>query len=135
MKLKVFAKVRYWEDGKVNGVEDETGELIPFRVNDSWCPTIEVETGRVLDWPSGMTADVYYKVCDEGEYFLVDDDSGDESKKWKYKSNYVPDDFLCHGDEGDGDYIILKIDGEGQIVGYKQPVIRWDEWVELEKNN
>jgi transcriptional regulator with PAS, ATPase and Fis domain len=29
-------------------------------------------TGRVLDWPKGTTAEVHYKVCDAGCYWLED---------------------------------------------------------------
>lgn len=122
--LHVKAGVRYWEDATVNGVVDEHGTLIPFRVGDYWCPTIDIERGAVLNWPSGITADIHYKVCDDGEYWL-----GTESKKLaKWIGDYVPEAFLCHGDEGWGDYIILKIDASGRIADFVKPKVHETTW-------
>lgn len=127
MKLRVKAGVRYWEDATVNGVEDTLGTLIPFRVLDDWCPEIDLETGRVLNWPDGMLADVHYKVCDAGEYWLINE-AGDV---YKYLDDYVPDDLLCHGAQGYGDYIILNIGRDGQIANYRRPLVfpeKWPNW-------
>ena len=70
--IGITAEVRYWEDATVNGVEDTDGALIPLRFGDCWMPIIELDTGRVRDWPEGTTADIHYKVCDAGEYELLD---------------------------------------------------------------
>ena len=56
-KIKARCGVRYWEDGTVNGVEDTEGDLIPLRQGDDWCPTIDVETGRIEGWPDDQTID------------------------------------------------------------------------------
>lgn len=122
--LHVKAGVRYWEDATVNGVADENGSLIPFRVCDYWCPLINMDTGIVLNWPVGMVADVHYKVCDGGEYWL-----GTEAERVaSWKGDYVPEDFLCHGGEGYGDYIILRILGNGTICGFVKPIIHEEGW-------
>ncbi|WP_301886076.1 hypothetical protein [Pseudomonas aeruginosa] len=71
--IEVSAEVRYWEDSKINGVEDENGTLTPFRSGDLWCPVIRLEDGTVMDWPAGMVADFHFKVCDAGQYWLLDD--------------------------------------------------------------
>lgn len=118
------AGVRYWEDATVNGVEDEDGSRIPGRDGDLWRVKIELATGRVVDWPAGTTADIHYKVCDAGEYWLLDADGN----KTAHREGYVPGTFLCHGDNGYGDYIILKIDGDGQITSYTPPKVRADDW-------
>ena len=114
---------RYWEDTTVNGIEDEDGLLIPFREGDAWKPRIDLETGKVIGWPEGMTACIHYKVCDHGMYWIG---TRDNPKVFQYGSpddwSYVPDDFLCHGDTGYGDYIILNVDGTGQIQQYERPV-------------
>lgn len=123
--IEVEAGVRYWEDGTVNGVDDEDGSRIPCRVNDAWCPTIELATGRIVDWPDGITADVHYKVCDDGRYWLLD---ADGRRVAKYKDDYVPGSFLCHGDNGYGDYIILCIGADGHIADYERPEIDPAMW-------
>ena len=118
--IEVDAGVRYWEDATVNGVDDEDGSLIPFKRQDAWCPVIRLADGLVMDWPLGVVADVYYKVCDAGLYWLLDED---QNRIAKWAGFYVPEDFLCHGDNGYGDYIILKIDAEGFIKNWKFPEI------------
>lgn len=126
--LKVKAGVRYWEDADVNGVEDIKGDLIPFRVSDYWCPIIDIENGTILDWPEGTEAFIHYKVCYDGEYWLLDDNK-EEVAKWK--GYYVPNKFLCHGDDGWGDYIIFKVNQDGVILDYKRPQINSVDWASL----
>ncbi len=124
--LQVSAEVRYWEDATVNGVEDTHGTLIPFRSGDLWLPIIDIAEGRVVSWPYGMVASVHYKVCDAGEYWLL---NAKTERIAKYASEYVPDRLLCHGDRGYGDYIILDIDGDSRIKNWRTPVIDESEWV------
>lgn len=125
--LLVEAGVRYWDDARVNGVPDENGAAIPFRDGDMWKPVIRLADGQVMNWPEGITADIHYKVCDAGEYFLADESM---QKVAKWGDHYVPNDLLCVGDNGYGDYIILKVNGSGQIEGWKKPVIDENEWVD-----
>ena len=69
--IQVRAEVRYWEDAFVNGVKDADGTLIPMREDgDLWCPIIRLADGLVSNWPQGTEADIYYEVCDQGEYWL-----------------------------------------------------------------
>ena len=123
--LLVDAGVRYWEDAAVNGVDDTDGDMIPHRCGDRWQITIELATGRVRHWPDGTMADVHYKVCDDGEYWLADE-AGKRLRKWR--GHYVPDAFLCVGDSGCGDYIIFKIKPDGVIEGWRTPEIKEAEW-------
>ena len=91
--LKIDVGPRYWEDSKINGVDDISWDEqklgkqpnMPFAVyneesskrrkSDSyrWQLIIDLETMKVLGWPNGVKADVFYKVCDDGTYFLLDD--------------------------------------------------------------
>ena len=112
--LKVDAGVRYWEDATVNGVEDETGELIPFKEGDRWVPVIDIESGKVLNWPIGTIANIHYKVCDDGIYTLEDVNGIDVV----VLDGYVPG-TLSPVQDGYGDYIIMNIDGEGNIEYWK----------------
>ena len=119
--LEVEAEVRYWEDATVNGQEDEAGTLIPFKFGAKWCPVIRLEDGKVISWPEGTTADIHYKVCDAGEYWLADEDG----RIAKWAGFYVPSEFLCHGPDsnGYGDYIIFKVGPDGLIQGWRKPTI------------
>lgn len=119
--LEVCAEVRYWEDATVNGTDDTGGALIPCREGQYWTPTIRLADGMVMDWPQGTTADVHYKVCDQGEYWLLD---ADRNRAAKWTGFYVPNDFLCHGDNSYGDYIIFKVGADGLIENYSAPEIR-----------
>lgn len=128
VRLIVSAEVRYWEDAEINGVIDtEDGQKIPLKKGNLWKPVIDLQTGRVIDWPQGTTADIHYKVCDQGEYWLEDADG----KRLKWKGSYVPNDLLAIGDNGYGDYIILKISAEGIIEGWKAPSVDLAEWKEV----
>jgi hypothetical protein len=123
--IEVDANVRYWEDASVNGVTDEDGSLIPGRQGDAWQVRIELATGRVENWPAGTTANIHYKVCDEGQYWLTD---AAGNRVAKSRGHYVPDEFLCHGDNGYGDYIIMTVGGDGVIEQYRQPAIEPERW-------
>lgn len=120
--IESSAGVRYWDDATINGESDTNGTLTPFRIGDNWCPIIRLADGLVMDWPVGMTADIHFKVCDAGEYWLLNEE---RKRVAKWAGFYVPNDFLCHGDEGYGDYIILKVDGDGFIKGWQPPTIEW----------
>lgn len=118
--IEVSAGVRYWEDATVNGVRDENGTLVPFRSGDLWCPVIRLADGVVMDWPEGMQASIHYKVCDAGEYWLQD---GERKRVAKWGGYYVPGEFLCHGDNGYGDYIIFNVGPDGRIAKWRRPAI------------
>ena len=113
--LEVRAGVRYWEDATVNGVDDVEGKLIPFRDGDYWCPVIDIDTGIIKDWPSGTTASIHYKVCDDGRYWLKNDD---DACILSIEDDYVPD-ILFPKESGYGDYIILDVDENGHIDGWR----------------
>jgi hypothetical protein len=112
--LEVAANVRYWEDAKINGVEDENGDLTPCRKGDLWCPVIDVDTGIIKDWPNGIRAKIHFKVCDDGSYYLKD---GKGNTILSIEENYVPS-ILCPKEIGFGDYIIMDILENGQIEGW-----------------
>lgn len=112
--LKAICGVRYWEDGTVDGIVDDDEEpAMPFATDKFWEPVIEIETGTVVGWPTGTTADIHYKVCDDGAYTLLDA----EWNEVKRIDGYVPS-IMCPEGEGYGDYVIMKIDGEGRISNW-----------------
>lgn len=123
--LKARCGVRYWEDATVNGEEDTDGSRIPLREgsaadNDhlgggNWCPTIDLDTGIILNWPRGTTASIHYKVCDDGDYALLTEDC---QTIVRAIDGYVPT-MMCPEGEGYGDYVIMEIDGDGRIAKWK----------------
>lgn len=120
--LDVNAGVRYWENGIVDGVEDTHGYLIPCKEGDRWCPIIEIETGKIINWEQGKIAEVHYKVCDDGIYILRDQDKSAIKKI----EGYVIDD-LSIGDNGYGDYIIMSIDADGKIKDWNPTLESFNE--------
>lgn len=122
--LRARCGVRYWEDGKVNGEEDADGSRIPCREGTAadnnhlgggnWCPLIDLDTGKIEGWPEGTTASVHYKVCDDGDYELLDADGN----VVKSIDGYVPA-AMCPEGEGDGDYVIMEIGPDGTIAKWK----------------
>lgn len=122
--IRARCGVRYWEDGKVNGVEDADGSRIPCREgtasdNDNlgggnWCPTIDLDTGRIEEWPEGTTASIHYKVCDDGDYELLDAERNVVAKI----DGYVPG-IMCPEGEGYGDYVIMGIAADGTIAKWR----------------
>lgn len=79
--LEVDAGVRYWNDGYINGMEDTDCEetdgspqmpcaeymgeqhMVLRGNNWRWRPLIDIETGRIVNWSQGTTANVHYKKC------------------------------------------------------------------------
>lgn len=109
--LKAVCRVRYWEDASVNGdPEDDENPKIPFANGEDWAVIIELEGGAILDWPKGVTADLHYKVCDEGRYDLLDEN---KSPVVGY-AGYVPA-MMSPGGNGYGDYVIMSINSDGVI--------------------
>lgn len=114
MYLQAECGVRYWEDALVNGVEDLKGALIPCKQGDNWCPLIAIETGVILNWVTGRTAKIHYKVCDDGTYRLLDENK----EVVKEFDGYVPT-IMCPKGNGYGDYVIMEVDENGKISNWK----------------
>ena len=113
--LKAECGVRYWDDAEVNGQQDdETSPRMPFASPDAWNVLIELDSGRIVDWPQGTTASVHYKVCDDGRYALLDADK----REVVSISGYVPE-MMCPKDNGYGDYVIMDIGADGTIADWR----------------
>ncbi|BDD02477.1 hypothetical protein [Persicobacter psychrovividus] len=108
--LRVEAFIPFWEDARIDGSRDKEGK-IPCRQGDMWKPCIEIETGRIINWEKGVSAETFYKVRDTGMYYLLDA----ENKVVAERGGYA---LACLGDSY-GDYIELNIDAEGMIEGWK----------------
>ena len=136
--LKAKFGVRYWVDckySKDNGQtwidsDDDSEEAdaavvtdMPFVVPEKdrwgttnyWVITIDLDEGKVINWPKDFMISTNFKVCDDGEYIFLDENKNELINITKeYDQYYVPD-FLALEDDGYGDYVYLDIDSEGNI--------------------
>lgn len=117
--LLVEFRPRYFEDGKVNGKEDIDGDLVPGRDGDMIIWKIELESGKILGWPEGTTGKFYYKVCDEGSYFLLDA-SGEVVISME--DHYVPNIIGEYGD-----YIDVEVDSLGVIQNWNPDLQEFED--------
>lgn len=129
--LRARCGVRYWEDATVNGEQDVDGSRIPLREgtaadNDNlgggnWRPTIDLDTGKIEGWPEGTIASIHYKVCDDGDYELLDADRN----VVKAIDGYVPS-LMCPEGKGYGDYVIMEIAGDGTIANWRSDLSEFE---------
>lgn len=120
--MLVNAVVRHPEDAyvRINGEwieEDATNPSMPYLYKVGgmhyWRPTIDLDKGRILNWPKDKEAKLCYKVVDEF-YCLLHDDKGNCVAE---HDDYVPR-CMQLDEEGYGDYIYITIDSEGYIKNW-----------------
>lgn len=93
----------------------KTGMCIYYRSEKRIClltsgPEIDIDTGIITNWIKGVTADVHFKVCDSGSYYVKDAEGNVVLSR---EDEYVPN-CLIPGKYGD--YIIMTIDENGKIA-------------------
>ena len=93
--IQMVLAVRYEEDDIPNDFPGRSGEILKMDV--------EIDTGKILDWPEGKDFDLFMKVTDCGTYTLFDSDG----KRVKTLTN----DYVPHGVvPGEyGDYVKFDI--------------------------
>ena len=151
--LRATMGVRYWvncdysEDGGKTweGDFDDTDEeseriknLIPcvvkkdigYKPADYWELLIDLNEGRVINWPRGFCIKTYFKVCDDGEYVFLDEGKNEVINITKSFDQYYVPDFLALEDSGYGDYVIINIDGNGKIEHFDRMKNRIDGYFE-----
>jgi hypothetical protein len=116
--LAIAANVRYWEAATINGIEDEDGTLTPCKDGDLWKPVIDIDTGIIQNWEQGKKANIHFKVCDEGSYYLKDENG---VTLLSIEDNYVPK-IAYPERNGYGDYIIMNIDESGKIDNWNPDI-------------
>ena len=84
-----------------------------------WCPVIDVNEGRVLDWPENFVLVTHFKVCDQGVYVYSNQDESQQIVSTDCDEYYVPG-WLCDWDEGYGDYMFSQINGDGTIENWEK---------------
>jgi hypothetical protein len=69
----------------------------------------------IADWKQGYAGNLFAKVVDQGNYYLMDADKNIVA----VINGYVPNELIPPTD-GYGDYIGLKIDKNGKIVNWSE---------------
>ena len=115
-----------WIDPCVEDTEEESENMknmtplvvkkdIGYKESDYWEIVIDIDNGKILNWPNNFWLKTHYKVCDDGEYVFLDENMNEVVNITdKYCQYYVPD-FLALEDSGYGDYVLLNIDNHGNI--------------------
>lgn len=114
--LYIDAYVRYPEDSMLNINEnwiDDNNHEMPFLVNNHWNIVIDIDSGKVLNWPNNTEAKISYKVRDEFNCKVIDN-QGEIQIDY---DGYVPS-FMSIDDIGYGDYIYITIDANGFIKNW-----------------
>lgn len=107
---------RYFEDCYVNDEHDNelTDDTFPIvcgfdKEKQEVIWDIDVKSGKIRNW-NGQVVDAHYKLVDEGVYELVLGEKVISTKD----CCYVPS-FLGIDDDSYGDYVILRVESDGQI--------------------
>lgn len=95
--------------------EEDIPNDFPLRSGKVWAARIEIDTGRIIDWPNGKDAELYLKVCDEGVYEL----RNATGRVAILEREYVPHGVI----PGEyGDYVSFNIASDGVITNWpKRP--------------
>jgi len=108
--VKVQVAVRYEEEDIPND--------FPLRSGDMWNAIIDIDNGIVMDWPKGEKGNLEMKICDEGSYYLLDENY---NTILSIEEDYVPNKLLPGSY---GDYLKLHIGENGIITNwYSKPSI------------
>ena len=86
--------------------------------------SIELETGKVVNWPAGIQKDFLDdKIVDTGRYVICDENG----KMQAGYVGYVPDCFEI-AKSGWGDYLEFQVTENGEIVGWRFGQPDYDEF-------
>lgn len=126
--LEAIVGVDHWDESMVNGKQDDQDDpLMPLNIDcNVWIIMIDLETGQIENWPVGTTANINYKVRDDGVYTLYDENRNDVLKQFE---RYVPS-CLCPKANGYGDYVIMDIDEQGYIKDFSFNAEDFEEYEE-----
>ena len=93
-----------------------------------WCPVIDVNEGRVLDWPKDFILVTTFKVCDQGLYLYSNADESKQILSTDCDEYYVPNWLDADGD-GYGDYLQIRINGDGSIDNWDKLKVKLINYV------
>ena len=102
MKEVTYKKVGIW-----SGIESTM-------TRQDWCPVIDVNEGKILDWTPGFCLNTGFKVCDQGVYVYSNQDESQQIVSTDCDEYYVPN-WLDDVGDGYGDYLQITVNGDGTI--------------------
>ncbi len=108
-----FDRIRIHIRVKSDDITPEEEPLPFLNENGSWDITVDIDTGRIREWPTGQGPfDIYAKPVDTGVYQLFK--KGQSEPAYKL-SGYVPHGII----PGEfGDYVDLQINEDGVITNW-----------------
>lgn len=109
-QLPCMKNVKFIKRSILSGKEHEEERV-------DWCPTIDVNEGKVLDWTPGFVLRTHFKICDKGVYVYSNYDESSQIVSIDCDLYYVPS-WLCDWDSGHGDYMYIQINGDGTIENW-----------------
>lgn len=92
--------------------EEDISNDFPGREGDVWKADIEIDTGKILNWPAGRVEKMFLTVKDGGSYALVSVSGHQVALR---DGNYVPH-GVVPGEYGDA--IKLDIAADGTITNW-----------------
>lgn len=118
--FEIFGDIK--EDEEIPFIEKILCGVYEYR----WRPIIDIDEGKILDWPSNLKMDVMCKTVDDNILYILDENKqpiswyDDRDKDIvEYYDGYVPEILDTDGD-GYGDYIQLHIDENGYIKDFNK---------------
>lgn len=109
-KVLIDIHIRYVGDSE----DDDVPTTLPLLKGSQWKAYVDIDTGKIEEWPDGVAINLHAKVCDEGVYTLY----GDGGEIISVKDGYVPN-GLIPGSYGD--YVELEINTNGVITNWPSP--------------
>lgn len=87
--------------------EEDISNDFPGREGDVWKADIEIDTGKILNWPAGRVEKMFLTVKDGGSYALVSVSGHQVALR---DGNYVPH-GVVPGEYGDAIKLDIAVDG------------------------
>ena len=153
--LECFIGPRYLEDADINGNRDtEDGEELKQHLPNCVLEgenipkpmqygtekdlavriLINIDNGKVVDWPRDVTASFHYKSCDINVFRLLDKNMNVIYETPGGETEYVMGpDFMNEY----GDYFVLGVDAEGFIIDYDKDEMEYEikHWIKFHEND
>ena len=109
-QLPCMKNVKFIKRSLLSGKERE-------EERQDWCPVIDVNEGKILDWTPGFCLNTHFKVCDQGVYVYSNQDESQQVVSTDCGEYYVPN-WLDDINDGYGDYMYISVNGDGTIKNW-----------------